>query len=53
MKFLGFDLDNSMIWKTGRNKIIPKHSRACYVIISVYFLNDISTFITIMHTLTQ
>ena len=39
MKFLGFDLANNMVWKTGINKIIPELSRALYVIRSVYFLN--------------
>ena len=51
-KFLGLDLDNNMIWKAGINKIIPELSRAFYVIRSVYFLNDISTFKTIMHCFT-
>jgi hypothetical protein len=53
MKFLGLDLDNNMIWKTGMNKIITKLSTAFYVIRSVYFLNDVSTFKTIMHSFTQ
>jgi hypothetical protein len=52
-KFLGLDLDNNIIWKTGINKIIPELSRDFYVIRSVYFLNDISTFKTIMHSFTQ
>jgi len=39
-KFLGLDLDNNMIFKTGINKIILELSRAFYVIRSVYFLNE-------------
>jgi len=35
MKFLGLDLDNNLIWKTGINEIIPELSRAFYVIICV------------------
>jgi hypothetical protein len=42
-KFLGFGLDNHMKWKTHIDLILPKLSRACYVIRSMYFLNDIST----------
>jgi hypothetical protein len=38
-----------MNWKTYVGKIIPKLSRACYVIIYVYFLNDITTFKTIFY----
>jgi hypothetical protein len=33
MKFLGLDLNNNMIWKTGINKIIPELSIALYVMI--------------------
>ena len=42
-KFLGLGLDNHMKWKTHVDLILPKLSRACYVIRSMYFLNDIST----------
>jgi len=42
-----------MIWKTGINKIIPELSRAFYVIRSVHFLNDISTFKIVTHSFTQ
>ena len=43
-KLLGLDLDHHVNWKTHTDEIIPKFSRACYTIISVYFLNDVSTF---------
>ena len=52
-KLLGLDLDNNMIWKTGINKIIPEHSRAFYVIRSVHFLDDISTFKTVRLSFTH
>jgi len=52
-KLLGLDLDHHMNWKTHIDKIMPKLSRACYIIRSVYFLNDVSTFTTIMPTFTQ
>jgi mannose/fructose/N-acetylgalactosamine-specific phosphotransferase system component IID len=42
-KFLGLGLDNHMKWKTHIDLILPKLSRACYVIRSMYFVNDIST----------
>ena len=40
-KFLGSDLDNRMNCETHIHKIIPNLSRACYVIRSVYFFNDV------------
>jgi len=49
MKLLGLDLDHHMNWKAHIDKIIPKLSRASYVIRSVYFLNDVSTFTTIYY----
>ena len=52
-KLLGLDLDNNMIWKTGINKIIPEPSRVFYVIRSVHFLDDISTFKTVRHSFTH
>jgi hypothetical protein len=43
-KFLGLGLENHMKWKTHIDLILlPKLSRACYVIRSMYFLNDTST----------
>jgi hypothetical protein len=42
-KFLGLGLDNHMKWKTHIDLILPKLSRACYVIRFMYFLRDIST----------
>jgi len=38
-----------MNWKIHVNKIIPKFSRACYVIRSVYLLFGVSTFKTIYY----
>ena len=54
MKLLGLDLDHHMNWKTHIDKIIPKLSRACYIIRSVYarsvyFLIDVSTFTKIYY----
>jgi len=48
------DLDHHMNWKTYKDKIIPKRSRACCTIRTVciryvYFLNDVSTFTTIYY----
>jgi hypothetical protein len=42
-KFLGLGLDNHMKRKTHIDLILPKLSRACYIIRSMYFLSDIST----------
>jgi hypothetical protein len=49
MKMLGFDLDNRTNWETRIDKIIHNLSIACYVIRSVNFFNDVSTFKTIYY----
>jgi len=48
-KFLGFDFDNHMNWETQIDKIIPILSKTCYVLRSVYFFKDVSTFKTIYY----
>jgi hypothetical protein len=48
-KLLGLGLDHHMNWKTHIDKIIPKLCSASYIIRSVYFLNDVSTFTTIYY----
>lgn len=43
-KFLGFDFDDHMNWETLIDKIISILNKACYVLRSVYFFKDASTF---------
>jgi hypothetical protein len=43
-KLLGLGRDNCMKYKTHIDLILLKLSRACYLIRSMYFLSDISTF---------
>ena len=49
MKLLELDLDHHMNWKTPIDKIMPKLSKDCYIIGSVYFHNDVPTFTTIYY----
>lgn len=48
-KFLGLNLDDQRNSKMHIDKITPTLSRACYIIRSVCFLNNISTFKTIYY----
>jgi len=41
--FLGLELDNNMNWKSHVGKILPKLSRACYTIRSMYPISSLHT----------
>jgi hypothetical protein len=43
IKFLGLELDQHMNWKNHILKILPKMSRACYAVRSMYHFSSLTT----------
>jgi hypothetical protein len=41
--FLGLELDNNINWKNHVGKILPRLSRVCYMIITMYPISSLKT----------
>jgi hypothetical protein len=42
-KFLGLQIDNHLIWKNHIGQMIPKLSRACYAVRSIFHVSNTDT----------